>query len=367
MTERTDFILNPIEYFPGANTPYGFYSYYSHILKADEAKKIIVLKGGPGTGKSSFMKKIGGYFSDNGYTPELLHCSSDPDSLDGVCIREHGFLILDGTSPHTIDPSLPGAIDEIINLGDFWDAGAIRPHKERIANLTSDIKNEFNRAYAYLNAALTLKKQIKYDIGFDSARVYTELEKLRKALKTTKFSSGGSIRKAFLSALTHRGKVSFAKSFEDKAEHIVRIISDYGGASEEFMAKTADMLYSCGGKLRAFYDFMNPEGAPEFIFEETRKIFFTTERGSDSEAKEKMVIDFTQNEENGYDPTPSKGDMRICDELFSKATEALRNAKSLHDDLESYYIPHMDFGKVEAKCKELTSTLKRDFPVRNPL
>ena len=45
------------EYFPGANTPEGFYSYYSDILKPDETEHKIILKGGPGTGKSSLMKK----------------------------------------------------------------------------------------------------------------------------------------------------------------------------------------------------------------------------------------------------------------------------------------------------------------------
>ena len=39
-------------YFPGNNTPLGFYSYYRYILSQKEASRIICLKGGPGTGKS---------------------------------------------------------------------------------------------------------------------------------------------------------------------------------------------------------------------------------------------------------------------------------------------------------------------------
>lgn len=50
--------------FPGGNTPYGFYSYYNYILAQKEAEKIFCIKGGPGLGKSTLMRKIGNYFLD---------------------------------------------------------------------------------------------------------------------------------------------------------------------------------------------------------------------------------------------------------------------------------------------------------------
>jgi len=36
-----------------------FFSYYDYILGQEEANRIICIKGGPGVGKSTFMKKIG--------------------------------------------------------------------------------------------------------------------------------------------------------------------------------------------------------------------------------------------------------------------------------------------------------------------
>ena len=87
--------------FPGGNTTKGFYSFYNYILTQEEADRIICLKGGPGTGKSSFMKKIGTHFKTLGYTIEYHHCSSDNNSLDGVVIKELNIALLDGTSPHS--------------------------------------------------------------------------------------------------------------------------------------------------------------------------------------------------------------------------------------------------------------------------
>jgi len=44
--------------FPGGNTCEGFYSFYDYIIEPD-ATRIFVVKGGPGVGKSTFMRKIG--------------------------------------------------------------------------------------------------------------------------------------------------------------------------------------------------------------------------------------------------------------------------------------------------------------------
>ena len=53
-------------YFPGNNTPLGFFSYYKHILGQREANKIVCIKGGPGTGKTTTINAIIRYFEGEG-------------------------------------------------------------------------------------------------------------------------------------------------------------------------------------------------------------------------------------------------------------------------------------------------------------
>ncbi|MTI67521.1 MAG: ATPase [Firmicutes bacterium] len=84
---------------PGGNTSKGFYSYYDYIIEKD-ANRIFVIKGGPGVGKSSMMKKIGQEMLDKGYDVEYHHCSSDNNSLDGLVIQKLNVAFLDGTAPH---------------------------------------------------------------------------------------------------------------------------------------------------------------------------------------------------------------------------------------------------------------------------
>ena len=91
------------EMFPGGNTSQGFFSYYDYILRQEKAVKIFCIKGGPGVGKSTFMRKIGYEMLDMGYDVEFMHCSSDSNSLDGVVIPSINVALLDGTAPHVVD------------------------------------------------------------------------------------------------------------------------------------------------------------------------------------------------------------------------------------------------------------------------
>ena len=79
--------------FPGGNTPAGFFSYYDQIIRPDAAR-IFVIKGGPGVGKSTFMKKMGEALLRLGYDAEFHHCSSDPDSLDALKVPALNIALL---------------------------------------------------------------------------------------------------------------------------------------------------------------------------------------------------------------------------------------------------------------------------------
>lgn len=53
-------------YYSGGNTCLGFYHFYPTMASENVERKII-LKGGPGVGKSNFMREIGESFAALGY------------------------------------------------------------------------------------------------------------------------------------------------------------------------------------------------------------------------------------------------------------------------------------------------------------
>ncbi len=89
-----------VQFYLGANAPSGFYSLYDQLIDPDQAQDVMILKGGPGCGKSSFMRKVGAAMEEQGLAVEYIQCSGDPDSLDAVIIPNLATAIVDGTAPH---------------------------------------------------------------------------------------------------------------------------------------------------------------------------------------------------------------------------------------------------------------------------
>ena len=101
------------KYFAAANTYAGFKSYFPIVFAPKDYERIYILKGGPGSGKSSFIKRFAADLIQKGCKTEEIYCSSDPRSLDGIIIYAEGkkIVIIDGTAPHETDAKLPGAFE----------------------------------------------------------------------------------------------------------------------------------------------------------------------------------------------------------------------------------------------------------------
>lgn len=63
------------------------------------------------------------------------------------------MIILDGTAPHTVDPSYPGVCEKILNFGEFWRDGDFSANSREIIELTLKNKALHASAARYLRAA----------------------------------------------------------------------------------------------------------------------------------------------------------------------------------------------------------------------
>ena len=87
-----------IRYFLGANSPNGFYSLYDQLIDLESAQAVYLLKGGPGCGKSSFMRRVARHAEAAGYSVQYILCSGDPDSLDAIVIPDLSIALVDATA-----------------------------------------------------------------------------------------------------------------------------------------------------------------------------------------------------------------------------------------------------------------------------
>ncbi|MBR7161459.1 MAG: hypothetical protein IKD07_03500 [Clostridia bacterium] len=147
------------KYFAAANTEAGFFSLFDEVFSPERLRHIYILKGGPGTGKSTLMKKIGSAAEERGYDVEYVYCASDPNSLDGVVISSLSVAVLDGTAPHVTDPVYPGVSEHIVNLEEAFDCKALEEKRDDIQALIRAKKEAYRTAYRFLCAAGSLEKE----------------------------------------------------------------------------------------------------------------------------------------------------------------------------------------------------------------
>lgn len=91
-----------VRFYLGANAPTGFYSLYDQLIAPGEAEDVVILKGGPGCGKSTLMKAVARKAEERGLRVEYIPCSGDPESLDAIILPERRAAIVDGTAPHVV-------------------------------------------------------------------------------------------------------------------------------------------------------------------------------------------------------------------------------------------------------------------------
>lgn len=95
-------------YFLAANAPGGFLHFYDTLYNPEKGDRAFLLRGGPGSGKSTLMRQCVANAALAGQPMELFPCPADPNSLDAVYYPKLGVSVIDATSPHFIEPHYPG-------------------------------------------------------------------------------------------------------------------------------------------------------------------------------------------------------------------------------------------------------------------
>lgn len=342
--------------FPGANTCRGFHSFYGNIIFHNEANRIFCLKGGPGTGKSSFMKSVASEFLNLGCDVECHHCSSDPNSLDAVVVKQAKAAILDGTAPHIVDPENPGAVDEILDFGAFWDTKGIEQLKDRILELNALKKGCFESAYRYLMCANLVQNDIEETLkpAVDKSKLSDLILDLKRELidNAEKTGKAAGERHLFHSALTPDGRVSFIHTLADDGIKCCLFQGADSKAKSDMLKYFAGEWLMKGFDVEVFHQPLNPDRV-ETVLVSGQSLLLTTDTGIKEKACRIVDLDIAL--------TPEKlrakagmleKDREMVEALLQEAVVRLKAAKSMHGELEKLYTPRMGFEAVdELKAK----------------
>ena len=339
-------------YFLGSNTHKGFYGFYS--TETAKIGQVYLIKGGAGTGKSSLMKKALKVGREMGYMCESWHCSGDPNSLDGVYIKDIDKCVIDATSPHAVEPKIPVAKDSIVNLLDYVDKGKIIKYKDSIAKLLVDKNESYTSGYEHLNIAYShflqskrivsrsmdkgkiksLAKEFAIDvmgeIRCQGHKYYAEIDHRRKGEE--------SVENRFYRAITPDGIVVYDDHLKDKE---IWVVKGEDGSVDLFISS----LLSDVAPTTVFYNPLSPDVIDGFVVGD---IVVVKDIGVDLGGKVYNIGIF----EGDYDKyAVSRAKTKMKEEI-DVATDYFAKARNVHLAIEKFYISAMDFDGVnELTCK----------------
>lgn len=335
-------------YFASANTGKNFTNHFRYINEDNEKSFQFILKGGPGTGKSTLLKKVGQYFLNKNLDVEYFWCSSDIDSLDGVRIPEFNISVIDGTAPHSFDASFPAIKQKIVDLGECIGSG-VKDHEKIIFAELEQKQKYFDMAYNYLNSALSVYKinQIMLGKNLTNNYINKKTNNIIKKLNLNKQNNIGYDRKLFLKAFSQNGIISLEN------------LNNYNSIMEvEFddfecpilLENIAEKINKLGYNTISFFSTIEPEHRESIFIPKINLLI-----------KNKLIINkkIIKNnkliENNNY----------LINNLIKNAGESLFNAKTHHKNVEKFYIENMDFNGLNFITNKLILAIENMAKIKN--
>lgn len=336
------------KYFAAVNSCHGFISYYGDAFGACE--RVYIIKGGPGTGKSYFMRRVARRAEDDGHSVIYIYCSSDPDSLDGIIIDKR-VALLDGTAPHAIEASCPGARDEIIDLGSFWDSAELTKKRARIEELGKKKSSCYAQAYDCLAAAGSIERAISRLIEPCILK-----DKLTSAAKRylKHLPNGESYQKTdvAVNSIGMRGRVRF-DTLEKNANSVISVNDPYGTAHLFLEALRAEAERR-SMKLRLSHDPLIPDRADALEICDTGLLFTVGEHDCGKKINMHRFIDESA-------VRSVRGEYRslaACKASCIRSAQlALCSAATHHFAIENIYIGCMDFTAKDSFTNRFADSL----------
>ena len=340
------------EFFAAANGYSGFRSYFDRVFPSEEFERIFILKGGPGTGKSSLLRALLSFGEESGMEREAILCSSDPHSLDGVILskeKKH-FAALDGTAPHVRDANIPGATDVLVNLGENWDSGVLESNRGIITELNRRKRENYSLAYKHLALAGRIKA------------VESELEAMQINANLIESDTKNLAEDLMISERKGRENVRLVHSFGrfgtyglETLEHISKRIIRIGKpcfAAYKFTSNLQKILRGAHVAMTVFPSVFDADMIEAVHLPESKTTVMIGDAVDPDYNTEKYVI-------KSGSIQASKTVSDAYGTLLDEAKKFFTFASDIHFELEKIYIGAMDFSANRVMTEKIIEKIKK--------
>lgn len=341
--------MKQADFFLGALSPKGFNGYFSQLAQVP-GMQMFLLQSGPGCGKSTFMRRIA---EAAPWDRVLIHCSSDPDSLDGVIFPAQKIALVDATAPHILNPKAPGASERVISLYHTLNNEVLQQNQAKVFALLRRYSCQQDRAARCLAAAAALltdrRRAAACCTDFD--RVCALAGQLSRRY-LPKLSTPGSEWIYLLSAVTPKGILPLRDSVRTLAgKQIVVLQDEYGAVSRLVLEKLREEALRKGHRVISCPCPLSPEEKLDHLLLPDLGLAFVTDNSwhpmEFPGARRIRCRRFADRALLAACRVRLGFDKRAARSLLEETSAAQRDAAQIHSELEACYHPCVDFAEVE--------------------
>lgn len=340
-------------FYVGGNTAHGFTSLMDSSVQGLE--RLFVLQGAPGTGKSDLIRTIGDHMASTGYDIWLIHCASDNTSLDGMIVPLLKIGMIVGTAPYVLEPTLPEAALQYVNLGEACDINQLSTRNFEINHLNQHISEAFQQAYSGFAEALRIHDE--WEALYIANMDFQEADELTKEYidilyGDRKLEKQSRVDHRFLGAATPNGAVDFVPNLTEGLKRFL-IKGRPGSGKSTMLKKLAAVAIERGFDVEIYHCGFDPNSLDMIIVRDLEFAIFDSTAPHEyfpDRVTDEIVDMYTRCIKPGTDEEHMEAIIHISERYSAQMKQSMQylaQAKSLQDKLKNIYTQSMDFCLVD--------------------
>lgn len=356
-------------YFARGNTAAGAYNLFDSAFQG--IRRLFMLTGGPGTGKSTIIGNIASYMTESGYDVQLFHDPSDHESLEGLIAGEISLGIVDGMACRLGLAELPGVNVKVVDLGRAVDEQALDKLKPHIMELEGQANALYSRAYETFGQAKRIHDE--WEALYIGSMNFAEANKLTEELIDTLFDAAassapatkkGKTRHLFMGAATPIGPVDFVPELTKNMKRTIFIKGRPGSGKSTMLKKLVSAATNQGMDVEVFHCGLDPSSLDMVIFPKLQVAVFDSTMPHEyfpSRRTDEILDMYERTMLPGTDEAHAEALAEIQARYraaIKQATAYLLEAKHICDEIKNMYASVTDFGKVQQLQKRLLDEVK---------
>lgn len=324
-------------------------------------RRVYILKGAAGTGKSTFIRLTGEALSERGYEVEYWISAADAFNPEGIYIPQLDTAVVNGSGAAALEPRYPNVTGYLLYLGDYLEQDAIKQQAMQIIGHIERREEKHKEAVLHLQAAARAHAIIKR--GNASHLNLQKLYSLADELYCAATKPLPLEKHYFASAMTASGYINYVGEISADCRQRFILTGPTGSGKSTILAEIAGKALAQGHSVEYFHSGLEAESLLMIILPafstaviDAGGLQLDAKAGDKVISMEAILDDFDSAQAMAIYSSVE----RDYETLLGKAQEELEQARQELKALKRLYASKMDFQALDKQRLQLLAEILTD-------